>query len=56
MKKACNKNQNTQFKHANDKFNMEVARELKVDMSNRDSNFTTTKIIYAYELGLRDTL
>lgn len=54
-KKEC-KNPNTEFKHGNDKFDMEAAKELGVDMSNNDSNFTTAKILYGYELGLNKKL
>lgn len=55
LKKNC-KSPNTEFKHTNDRFDMEAAKELGIDMSNRESNFTTAKIINSYELGLRDRL
>ncbi|WP_175413055.1 hypothetical protein [Clostridium sp. AWRP] len=49
-----NKTPYIKFKHSNDKFNMEAARELGIDFPN--FNQTTSKIIYAYELGLNDRL
>ncbi|AGY75734.1 MULTISPECIES: hypothetical protein [Clostridium] len=49
-----NKTPHIKFKHSNDKFNMEAARELGIDFPN--FNQTTSKIIYAYELGLNDRL
>lgn len=55
VKKNC-KSQNAEFNHGNDKFDMEAAKELGINMSNKESNFTTAKIINAYELGLRDRI
>lgn len=54
MVKKNSKSQNAEFNHGNDKFDMEAAKELGINMSNKESNFTTAKIINAYELGLRD--
>ena len=42
------------FNHSNDKFNMETARELGIDFPG--FNQTTSKILYAYELGLKNRL
>ncbi|MDV3428119.1 MAG: hypothetical protein LIR50_14055 [Bacillota bacterium] len=49
------KNPGIEFKHGNDKFDMEAAQELGIDTSNA-ANVTTAKIIYAYELGLKNKL
>lgn len=49
------KNSGIKFKHGNDKFGAEAAEELGIPVSN-NSNFTTAKILYAYELGLNDRL
>lgn len=54
MTSTNNKASHIEFKHANDKFNIEVAKELGIDLSN--NSFTTIKIIYAYELGLKGKL
>lgn len=54
MTSKNSKTSGIKFKHTNGKFSMEAAKELGVNLSN--TNFTTTKIIYAYELGLNDKL
>lgn len=54
MANINSKTSGIKFKHTNDKFNTEAAKELGINLSN--TNLTTTKIIYAYELGLNDRL
>lgn len=54
MLRANKKNTNSKFRHDKDKFSMEAGREIGVDLSN--ANITTAKIIYAYELGLKDRI
>lgn len=51
-----NKTSSAEFKHDNDNFNMEAAKELGIDLSNSNTNLTTAKILYAYELGLKNKL
>lgn len=53
--KVISKDSNIDFKHANDKFNIEAAKDVGVPVSN-NSNLSTTKIIYGYELGLKNKL
>lgn len=48
------KSSSIKFKHANDNFDAEAAKELGIDP--HTSNVTTAKIIYAYELGLNNKL
>lgn len=54
MTNINSKNSGIEFKHGNDKFNMEAAKELGLDLSN--DSLVTAKIIYAYELGLKNRL
>lgn len=44
-----------EFNHGNESFSAEAAKDLGVDLSDKN-NLTTTKILYAYELGLDDRL
>jgi len=54
MQNKNTKNPSANFKHGNDKFSTEVAKEIGIDLSN--ANVSTAKIIYAYELGLMNRL
>lgn len=54
MLKIKNKNTGSELKKANDKFNMEAGKEIGVHWLNDD--FPTKKIIYGYELGLKNKL
>lgn len=54
MTETNKKNESTNFKHTNDKFNVEAAQELGIPLPN--TNLPTAKIIYAYELGLNNKL
>ena len=49
------KNPGIEYKHGNDRFSVEAAKDLGIDLSNKN-NLTTTKILYAYELGLDNRL
>lgn len=54
MLKIKNKNTGSELKNANNKFNMEAGKEIGVHWLNDD--YSTEKIIYAYELGLKNKL
>lgn len=54
MKNINSKTSRIEFKHANDKFDMEAAKELGINAPN--DNVETIKILYAYELGLNHRL
>lgn len=55
MQNKNNKKPSIEFKHTGDKFSMEAAEELRIPNLS-DGNLTTAKILYAYELGLKNKL